>query len=113
MTTTTKRAAKGGEVGANGEWYEGGRFINTVAEQPKRYGSVARKACKMEVAPFVWEVAPEGKTSIYRQFAGIWGKCVDGKLVVLASEQTFRYFGKTAEYAQSLADRWNSGERWM
>jgi len=32
----TKRAAKGGEMGANGEWYEGGKFINTVPENRKR-----------------------------------------------------------------------------
>ena len=30
--TTQKRAAKGGEFGANGEFYTGGKFINTVEE---------------------------------------------------------------------------------
>lgn len=42
MTTTTdtndigqRRARAGGELGANGEWYEGGKFIATQEDRPK------------------------------------------------------------------------------
>lgn len=66
-----KRAKVGGEYGANGEFYEGGKFINTIAENQKKEGSTAKKARKVEIAPYKWEVAPEGKRSIYQQFAGI------------------------------------------
>lgn len=31
----TKRAPKGGAIGANGEFYEGGKFINTVPKNAK------------------------------------------------------------------------------
>jgi hypothetical protein len=114
MTTTTKRAAKGGEFGANGEFYEGGKFINTVAENRKREGSApAAKARKQEIAPFVWEFPADGMNSIYRKFAGIFGKVVNGRLEVLCSDVTLAYTGTTREQAQELADKWNAGQRWM
>ena len=41
MNTTQQRARVGGELGANGEWYEGGKFIatqeHTVKESPIRF----------------------------------------------------------------------------
>lgn len=112
-TATTQRAAKGGEFGANGEWYEGGKFINTIPENRKKEGSKPRRTGKQEVAPYQWEIAPEGKRSIYRAFAGIFGKLVDGRLTVLCSDVTLAYCGTTREAAQEMADRWNTGERWM
>lgn len=114
MTTcTTKRAKAGGEVGANGEWYEGGKFLNTVPGNRKREGSVKRGSGKQEIAPYTWEVSPEGKRSLYRQFAGVFGKVIDGVAVLVCSEQTLAYFGTTRDAAQNLIDRWNAGERWV
>ena len=113
MQTTTKRAAKGGEIGANGEWYEGGKFINTVPENAKKEGSHRRKPSKVEIAPYEWALQPEGKRSIYRVFAGIFGKVVNGRLEVLCNDQVLAYTGTSREAAQALADRWNAGERWM
>lgn len=110
--TTTQRAKRGGEFGANGEWYEGGKFINTIPENHKRKGSAKRGSGKQEIAPYVWEVAPEGKSSIYRQFAGVFGKVVDGVAVLMCSEQTLNYFRTTRDEAQQLVDLWNAGERW-
>ena len=109
----TKQATKGGEFGANGEWYKGGRFINTIPENPKKEGSSRRGSGKQEIAPYVWEVAPEGQRSIYRAFAGIFGKLVNGRLEVLCSDQVLAYTGTSREEAQAMADRWNAGERWM
>lgn len=56
MKVTTKRAVKGGELGANGEWYEGGKFINTVEQNAKRHGSApkAAKLRKVQIKPYVW-----------------------------------------------------------
>lgn len=34
--TTQKRAVVGGEIGPNGEWYDGGKFIATKADTVKR-----------------------------------------------------------------------------
>jgi hypothetical protein len=115
MTTTTKRAAKGGERGANGEWYEGGKFINTVPENAKKEGSKPRGSGKREIAPYVWEVSPEGKRSLYRQFAGVFGKVIDGVAVLRTDDrldQTCEYFGVSREQAADLLARWNAGQRW-
>jgi len=116
MIATTKRAAKGGEFGANGEWYEGGKFINTIPENRKKEGSAPRGTGKQEIAPYKWEVSPEGRMSLYRQFAGVYGKVIDGVAVLRTDDQlaqTLTYYGKTLEQATALIDRWNAGERWM
>ena len=113
MAETTKRARKGGEFGANGEWYEGGKFINTIPENSKREGGANRSSGKQEVAPYVWEVAPDGKRSLYRQFAGVFGKVINGVAVLDCSEQTLNYFSVTRDEAKCLIDRWNAGERWV
>jgi hypothetical protein len=110
---TTKRAKRGGEFGANGEWYEGGKFINTIPENRKKEGSQRRGTGKQEIAPYTWEVSSEGKLSLYRQFAGVFGKVIDGVAVLMCSEQTLRYFRTSREEAQNLIDRWNAGERWL
>ena len=112
----TQRAIKGGEFGANGEWYEGGKFINTVPANKKREGSKSSGTGKQEIAPYTWEVAPKGKRSLYRQFAGVFGKVVDGVAVLRTDsqmEQTCRYMGVTLSEASELISRWNAGERWL
>jgi len=120
MTTATQpRAKAGGEFGANGEWYEGGKFINTVAQNRKREGSSPRGTGKQEIAPYVWEVAPNGERSLYRQFAGAWGCIQDGVAILAYGNDTERldrvlqYCGKTKAEAQAILDRWNAGERWL
>ena len=106
-----KRAKPGGEFGANGEWYEGGTFISTT-DKPK--GTVKPyKPRRIEIAPYVWEIAPEGKKSIYRAFVGVLGVIRDGKLIVRCSQQTLDYLGRSMEYAQELAELYNQGHRWI
>ncbi len=113
-TMNTKRAAAGGEFGANGEWYEGGKFINTVAQNSKRNGSTKRGQGKQEIAPYVWEVAPEaGMISLYRQFAGVFGIVIDGVAVVRCSQHTMNYYGKTIDQINDMITRWNAGQRWF
>ena len=70
--TTQKRAAKGGEIGANGEFYAGGKFINTVEENSKSLKVAKKTTRKQEVAPYVWEVQPEGKISIFSRCLGLY-----------------------------------------
>jgi hypothetical protein len=120
MMTTTKRAAKGGEFGANGEWYEGGKFINTVAANRKKEGSSSRRTGKQEIAPYVWEVPPADgpQNSIYRQFAGTWGRIENGVAIFAYGADVERlacvlkYCGRTREEAQVILDQWNAGQRW-
>jgi hypothetical protein len=111
MMSDTKRAAKGGEFGANGDWYEGGKFINTVPENSKKRGSRPPKPRRQQVAPYVWEVIPEGKVSLYAQMAGAFGKVIDGVFVVNCSQQTLDYFGRTLEEVEIMARAWNEGVR--
>jgi hypothetical protein len=118
MKTNTKRAAKGGEVGANGEWYEGGKFINTIPENRKKEGSKPRTTGKREVAPYVWIVPPTDCSgiSLYRQFAGAWGRIENGVAIFdnrVDVKHVTKFFGHTIESAQAILDRWNAGERWM
>lgn len=109
------RAKKGGEFGANGEWYEGGKFINTVPENAKRHGSGRKGTGKQEVAPYVWEVAPEGMRSIYKQIAGICAKfdLSAKRFVYSANPQILEYIGRTQAECEDMIARYNAGERWI
>lgn len=118
MTCTTKRATKGGEFGANGEWYEGGKFINTVAENRKKEGSTKGKARKMQFAPYQWGFAPEGKSFAIFTMVGAQAQWIDRynpELGICPNAAGVAYYGdefhgvKVAE----LCDRFNAGERWM
>jgi hypothetical protein len=114
MTTAQKRAAVGGEFGANGEWYEGGKFINTVADNAKRQAK--RSSRKEQVAPYKWEVVPEGMQSIFDFVASDYCRLIDGKLTVRTDEyadNAFAYSKTSRAFVQSLCDRWNAGERWV
>lgn len=114
----TKRAQKGGEYGANGEWYEGGKFLNTVPHNRKKEGSTPRGTGKQEIAPYQWAVAPNGERSLYRQFAGTFGRVVNGVAVLTDGGNGDRlpailaYVGRTIEEAQAIIDAWNAGQRW-
>jgi hypothetical protein len=121
MNTATKRAAKGGEFGANGEWYEGGKFINTIPENQKKEGSHPKaKARKQEFEPYKWGFAPEGKTRAIFSIIGTGAEYIDR----YAPEKGIRpylpcfkngvmYNGTTLEEVQALCDLFNAGERWM
>jgi len=116
----TNRAPKGGAVGANGEFYEGGKFINTVAANAKKLGSKPSGSGRQEIEPYRWEVAPDGKRSLFRAIAGVYGRVIqEGKTLraILrqddAFETTCRYYGVTAERAAELVDMFNRGERWV
>lgn len=119
--STQRRARPGGETGANGEWYEGGKFIAT-RDNPKRTGRSRKATRKVEIEPWKWEVPPEeGMRPIYgRMGAGVFtGKLPDGQWGLIASDVTWHYYFKTAtaierakERYQAFADRFNAGERW-
>jgi len=83
----TNRARAGGEIGVNGEHYEGGQFLPSTT-LPKQAPAASRKAGtgKREIAPYVWEAAPDGMRAIYSQFQHLW-KITDGKAAVTAKPQ--------------------------
>ena len=115
-TKTQKRASVGGEFGANGEWYDGGKFINTVEENAKGKAKKRTATRKQEIAPYVWEVPPEGKWSLYVRFAGVFGNVWNGVAILRTDEQleaTLEYYGKTLAQAKKMIDDWNAGVRWI
>ena len=112
-----QRAPKGGAYGANGEWYEGGKFIATT-KHPKRHGSYKPKG-RVEIEPYVYAERREG-------FAPIWGKIEayakqgeDGKYQLIeAGLQGLRaMWGDKAEttilHLQLHVSYFNNGYRWV
>jgi hypothetical protein len=110
-TATHSRAAKGGQFGANGEWYEGGKFIATT-ERPKAQVKI-RAARKVEVEPGMWVESVE--KTIYSEIK--WDvKIRNG----IASTHSMSFRGSdgeapSTEYVASKMDmiaKYNRGERW-
>ena len=119
MNTTngTKRAAKGGEVGANGEFYEGGKFINTIPENRKKEGGRRpAKARKVQVGPYRWESNEGTRVAIFGM-VGAQAQYVNryaADLKIEPSPAGVAYYG--ADYhghqGADLCARWNAGELW-
>ena len=121
MKVTTKRAVKGGEFGANGEWYEGGKFINTVEQNAKRHGSApkAAKLRKVQIKPYVWVMQEaEGQKPLF-SLVGTGCIMINGRMEVYMPAFEAPYGGVGFCYGVSLAemqtycDRFNAGEVWM
>ncbi len=112
------RSPKGGIVSPNnGEFYKGGAFLPNTDQpkgQPKKKGKATGK---VEIAPYTWEVAPEGMKSIYRQIAGTYAQWNVFKVslkpfypFIESQEETYQI---KREKVLELIDKWNSGERWI
>ena len=112
---TQHRAPEGGAFGANGAWYEGGKFINTVAANEKRAAKAAQKASrKQEIEPYVWAVPPvAGQMSLLRRFAGVFGNVRSNVAYVDCQQITLDYYRTTREEVQAWVDAYNCGERWL
>lgn len=111
-----RRAKRGGEFGANGEFYEGGKFINTTPENAKRYGSTPKGTRKQEIEPYRWEYPPtENATSLFRKIAGILAKFnrEENRFEFSASAQTLAYMGMSRTEAERLIRLYNEGTRWI
>ena len=104
-----KRAQKGGEIGTNGEFYEGGKFLPSTT-LPKREGSASKKAThKVEIEPYVWVECPEGKRSIYRQLSGIHKYNRQTKTFSINPDINPNYMPNGPE----LIEKYNNGERFI
>ena len=112
MTTTHSRAKKGGEYGANGEWYEGGKFIATT-ERPKAQVKI-RGARKVEIEPCVWVESAAG--SIYNEIK--WDVKISNGVAETHSMAFRGYDGDTLPadeiaHKMELIAKYNRGERWV
>lgn len=117
--TSQKRAKVGGEVGANGEFYEGGKFVSTTAANAKRHGSTPRKPRKVEIAPYTWVLAEEGQRPLF-SIVGTGAEYIDRydpakgiKPYLPAFDAGVMYNGETLGNVQAMCDRYNAGEVWM
>lgn len=106
------RAKKGGEFGANGEWYEGGKFLNTVPENHKKEGSKPKKARKVEVEPYKWVEDREGFRPIWSLVSAIGRAFLTNRPQDVAP-QTWSYLDLTPERFAELRGLWEAGERWV
>lgn len=115
MTNATHiRAPKGGAFGANGEWYEGGKFINTVAKNEKRAAKSAKASRKQEIEPYVWAIPPvAGQMSLLRRFSGVFGTVRNGVAYVQCKQITLDYYKTSIEEVQQWVDAYNRGVRWI
>lgn len=121
MTTTKRQAKKGGEYGANGDFYQGGQFINTVEQNPKGSGSSRPfNARKKQVAPYTWIMEPsEGLRSIFTYLNGTVTRInEDDEMYVVTGlgdspEWLVINFGSTVERIAELVKMYNAGERWV
>lgn len=119
------RAKPGGEIGANGEWYEGGKFIATT-DHAKSNRKSKKGTGRQEIEPYKWEIPSEpGLRSIWQAMSpGVFtGRLPDGRMGLNphVSDHTWLYYNdndpvlveKAKARFQTLADRFNAGERWF
>lgn len=115
MNTQT-RAKTGGEFGANGEWYEGGKFLNTIPENAKKEAAARKRASrKQEIESYVWAVAPQPDfVAIFPMLAGV--EIFDRATMKFRLNPDLCGTMATPEAIarrQARIDAWNGGERWM
>ena len=108
-----KRARPGGEVGANGEFYEGGKFIATTdhAKGKKRAG---KGSGRVEVENYTWVPSRDGFRPLYGRLAGI--EVRDRATGRFSFNEGLRGDDATAgAITQRRADiaAWNEGKRWV
>ena len=99
------QAPKGGCIGVNGEFYEGGKFLPST-EKPKRHGS-RKLTGKQEIEPYVWSLPPAGYDSIYEALRGM----VDVNFNL--NNVAIDYYQEDASAVKSYADLYKSGWRWI
>lgn len=108
--TKQARAKAGGERGANGDWYEGGKFIATT-DHAKKHGS-NKATGRREVECGVWEVPPEGKRSVFNKAAGIVKWDHNTKRFDIQGTWNKEALKSSFPQAFEAAERFNNGARW-
>lgn len=105
-----QRAKAGGEIGANGEFYEGGKFIATT-DHAKRKSAAKRATGRQQVEPGKWEVPPTGMRSIYSRWSGLWSNAGSGRVMLNPSANADYWGADQLQQAAAWAAKYNAGER--
>ena len=113
------RAKKGGEIGANGEFYEGGKFIATT-ERPKGKQKAKKATGRQEIAAYKWEIPPVEWMKAIFSIVGCMAKYVDRYkietgITPVTDEKVVAYYGSSCWgwSIQELCERYNRGEMWI
>ena len=106
------RAKKGGQIGANGEFYKGGAFIATTDHQ-KRLPVKRVKIRKQQVENYVWVLPPEGFKSLFGVLGGV-EDFENGKFV-FNERLSKSYYGspEQIEERRFRIAQFNEGKRWF
>lgn len=118
MKTEQRRAKAGGEIGANGEFYEGGKFIATKEDRIKRSPEPRKPSRGWEIDNRVFtHDRPDGYLPIYPLLGGIHTRegeqfrarqeYLDGMRRCHPDMDSGWESGQLA-----LIDAWNAGKRW-
>lgn len=116
-----QRAKAGGEHGANGEWYEGGKFIATT-DHPKADSRRQRRGSgsRVLVEPGKLEIAEAGHHAIFSQIrVFLDNDHMSSKGLARISSRFDEGHPAVAMYShglqslRNLAERYNAGERWI
>ena len=112
METTHSRAKKGGEFGANGEWYEGGKFIATT-ESPKQHKRRVHGTGRVQIENGVWVAGREGFRPIYPTLGGIEiFNRTTGRFEFNANLRGDFASADSIDYRRAVITQYNDGMRW-
>lgn len=107
-----RRAKAGGEYGANGEWYEGGKFIANT-DRRKRNVSKKRGVKKIQVAPYVWVENPENRRTIFGCYSDFWCWENQKPTGLRDNDRIFDYYKKDRTEAQAALDAYLAGKQFV
>lgn len=104
------RAAKGGQIGVNGDFYEGGKFLPRNPERPRQDCTGAKKARKIQIEPYVWIEAPAGFGALIEQIVGADYDRATKQFTMLAANRAIWQRHDRAKI-EKLVALFNRGER--
>lgn len=108
-----KRAKKGGELGPNNEWYEGGAWIATT-DMPKKVKKKIKDASirKVVIEPGKYGIPEPGKISILGAIGGTYFNHRDGKINYQFLDYQ-RAGNDLRKQVEEAAKKYNEGERFV
>ncbi|UDM18890.1 hypothetical protein [Vogesella sp. XCS3] len=116
-----KRAKAGGQVGLNGEWYAGGRFLPSTALPSRSRSAGSKSPKKALVSPGVLATPPmDGAVAIFaalREFMHIDQASQLATVVDRPDSAIQHYVSNDVEsgraYLQAAVAAYNAGQRWF
>lgn len=116
-----KRAKAGGEVGLNGEWYAGGRFLPSTVLPSRSRSAGSKSPKKVLVSPGVLATPPvDGAVAIFAALREFMHIDQDSQLATVFDRPDAaiqHYISENVEsgraYLQAAVAAYNAGQRWF